>query len=209
MGKKAKEKDPNSIRRKKQMLVSVFSTALVVVLIFSLLDFVKLIGTDPSAFEMRYESDEKFSQAGKVYSLYISGEYYGTVDQNKYCMLDEDGNTDYKYCALMEQASRFTYILVLSVMLYLVLLIAKNTLDDAPFIRENIKLVKVIALMQLLLGILPGVVRTIMSFVRFDYSSTVLDEKWLYMVIIAFVIGALAVIFEKGLSLKEDVDSIA
>jgi len=209
MGKKLKKNDPELIRRRKQELVSMFSIALVVMIVFSLMDLVKLIKTESSAYELRYESDEDYKQAGKVYTLYVDGKFSGYVDQNEYCMLDENGNTDYKYCTLMDYASRFTYMLILSAMLYLVLIIAKNTLDNSPFNRENIKIVKAISIMQLLLGILPGMVRTIMSFIRFDYSSTVLDEKWLYMVIIAFVIGTIAVVFEKGLVLKEDMDSIA
>ena len=69
-------------------------------------------------------------------------------------------------------------------------------------------MVKAIAILQLLLGIIPGAVRDVMSMVKFDYSSALLDEKWFYMVVIAFVIGSIAYVFEKGLDLQEDVDSI-
>ncbi len=196
-------------RRKRLLLVSSFSTAVIVMILLALMDLIGDIRTDASAYEIRYETDDLFPQAGKVYRLYIAGESSGNVDQNEYCLLDENGNTDYKYCRLMDDASRFTYFLILSVMIYIVLIIAKETLESTPFTRNNIRLVKVIAVLQLLLSILPGAVKSVMSFLKFDYSSSVLDEKWLFMVIIAFVIGAIAHIFERGLVIQEDVDSIA
>ncbi len=201
--------DPEAKRRKKMMLVSAFSTAVFIMILFSAIDLMDDFRTDASAYEIRYEQDNTFHQAGKVYRLYIDGELCGNVNQNDYCLVDESGSTDYKYCRLMEDVSKFTYFLILSVMLYIVLLIAKDALESTPFTRDNIKSVKVIAVLQLSLSILPGAVKSAMSFLKFDYSSTVLDEKWLFMLIIAFVIGAIAHIFEKGLDLQEDVDSIA
>ncbi|MCR5323929.1 MAG: hypothetical protein K6E85_11740 [Lachnospiraceae bacterium] len=196
-------------RRKKLVLVSCFSTAVIVMILLALMDLIGDIRTDASAYEIRYETDDTFSQAGKVYRLYIDNELRGNIDQNEYCLMDENGNTDYKYCRIMDDASRFTYFLILSVMIYIVLIIAKEALESTPFTINNIRLVKVIAVLQLLLSILPGAVKSAMSFLKFSYSSTVLDEKWLFMVIIAFVIGAIAHIFERGLVIQEDVDSIA
>lgn len=209
MSIKKNNTDPETKRRKRLLLVSAFSTAVVIMIVFSLFDLIGDIRTDASAYEVRYEPDDVYPQAGKVYNLYISGELRGNVDQNDYCLVDENGSTDYKYCRLMDDASRFTYFLILSVMIYIVLIIAKEALESTPFTRENIKRVKVIAALQLSLSVVPGAVKSLMSFLKFDYSSTVLDEKWLFTVIIAFVIGAIAHIFERGLDLQEDVDSIA
>jgi TRAP-type C4-dicarboxylate transport system permease small subunit len=108
----------------------------------------------------------------------------------------------------MEDASRLAYIIILCSMLLLVLLIVKDSLEKTPFTRKNINIVKAISILQLLLGIIPGTVRTVMSQLRFGYSSSLLDEKWVYMIIIAFIIGSIAYVFEKGLDLQEDVDSI-
>ena len=203
-----KKTDPESIKRKRLRLITAFSTAVILLILFSLQDLIKDVRTDASAFEIRYEADETFPQTGKIYTLYADGEYWGEIDQNRFCLLDENGYTDYKYCVLMEDASRLCYITILCIMLYLVLLIAKDSLEKTPFTRKNIRMVKAIAILQLLLGIIPGAVRDVMSMVKFDYSSALLDEKWFYMVVIAFVIGSIAYVFEKGLDLQEDVDSI-
>ncbi|MBR5421968.1 MAG: hypothetical protein IK115_12560 [Lachnospiraceae bacterium] len=48
-----------------------------------------------------------------------------------------------------------------------------------------------------------------MSFIRFNYYSSSFDISTLYLFAIAFVIVMIAFIFEKGLALQEDVDSIA
>jgi len=208
MNTKRKQTDPESLRRKRLRIVSGFTTVVLLMILFSLQSLIEDVRIDASAFEISYEANETFPQAGNTYTLYADGEYWGEIDQNRFCLLDENGHTDYKYCVLMEDASRLCYITILCIMLYLVLLIAKDSLEKTPFTRRNIRMVKAIAILQLLLGIIPGAVRDVMSMLKFDYSSTLLDEKWFYMVVIAFVIGSIAYVFEKGLDLQEDVDSI-
>ncbi len=206
---KSKKSSPEEIRRKKLVLISAFTTAIIVALVLGLSDLIKDIRLDASAYELRYESDATYPMAGKVYTLYVDGNFRANVDQNRYCMVDENGNTDYRYCALMEDASSFTYFAIFLIMMYIVLLIAKDSIESTPFTKDNIRRIKIIAFLQLSLCILPGLVRMLMSFFRFNYSNTVLDEKSLFMFAIAFVIGAIAFIFERGLKLQEDVDSIA
>ena len=203
-----KKTDPESIKRKRLRLIIAFSTAVILMILFSLRDLIEDVRTDASAFEIRYEADETFPQTGKIYTLYADGEYWGEIDQNRFCLLDENGHTDYKYCVLMEDASRFCYITILCIMLCPVLLTAKDSLEKTPFTRKNIRMVKATAVLQLLPGIIPGAVRDVMSMVKFDYSSALPDEKWFYMVVIPFVIGSIACVFEKGPDLQEDVDSI-
>jgi hypothetical protein len=66
-----------------------------------------------------------------------------------------------------------------------------------------------ISVLQLLLAVLPGTVRMLMSFFRFNYYSSSFDITSWYMFVIAAVIALIAFIFQKGLDLQEDVDSIA
>lgn len=208
MNTKRKQTDSESLRRKRLRIVSGFTTVVLLMILFSLQSLIEDVRIDASAFEISYEANETFPQAGNTYTLYADGEYWGEIDQNRFCMIDENGQTDYKYCVLMEDASRLAYIIILCSMLLLVLLIVKDSLEKTPFTRKNIRIVKAISILQLLLGIIPGTVRTVMSQLRFGYSSDLLDEKWVYMIIIAFIIGSIAYVFEKGLDLQEDVDSI-
>ena len=94
-------------------------------------------------------------------------------------------------------------------MFFIVISIAENSYNGTPFTKKNIDLVKVISLLQLALAILPGLVRFVLSLVKFNYYSSSFDITTLYMIAIAFVIGLIAFIFRKGLALQEDVDSIA
>lgn len=195
--------------RRTDCLLTFLSVLLVIIALFTLNDLIHDIRLDQSAYELRFEHDEAFPHSGDLYRLYVEGDHRADVDYNRYSLTDENGNTDYRYCALIEDASRLTYTLILCAMLYLVIMIARNSLGTSPFTRENIKLVKAISILQLLLAILPGSARLILTLTRFDYYHSTFDISSLYLLAIAFVIAALAFIFEKGLVLQEDVDSIA
>ena len=93
-------------------------------------------------------------------------------------------------------------------MLLIVIFIAKDSMNATPFTMKNINRVKAISLLQLLLGVLPGAVRMLMSFFRFSYYSSTFDISSWYMFAIAAVIAMIAFIFQKGLDLQEDVNSI-
>jgi hypothetical protein len=188
---------------------SSFSYMLIMIILFTVGDMIRDIRTDASAYELRFEDDETFQAAGSVYRLYVNDKYYDDVDYNRFCLLDETGNTDYKYCVLVQDASNLTYILIICSMFFFVIKIANNSMGSTPFTRENIKLVKVISILQLLLGVLPGVVRMIMTMLRFSYYHGTFDVNSMFLLAISFVIAMIAFIFEKGLALQEDVDSIA
>ncbi|MCR4791804.1 MAG: DUF2975 domain-containing protein [Lachnospiraceae bacterium] len=186
-----------------------FAFMLVMIVIFTAHDLIRDIMIDSSAYEVRFENDETYATQGRIYRLYVEGQEYGDIDYNRFSITDENGNTDYKYCQLIEDASRLTYTLILSAMLYIVVIIARNSIGSTPFTTENSRLIRVIAGLQLSLCFLPGMVRLIMSFIRFDYYSSSFDIGSLYMFAIAFVISMIAYVFEKGRALQEDVDSIA
>ena len=186
-----------------------FSFMLIMIVLMAAWGLIKDIRTESSAYEVRYEADETFATRGNLYRLYISDEYCCDIDYNRYSITDDNGNTDYKYCTLIKDASNLTYTIILCAMFFIVIRIAENAYTGTPFTKKNIDLVKVISLLQLALAILPGLVRFVMSFVKFNYYSSSFDITTLYMIAIAFVIGLIAFIFQKGLALQEDVDSIA
>ena len=102
--KNSKKKNPETIRRNRQLLINALSTCVIVIILFTIFDFAEDIMTDASAYELRYEESETYPQEGKQYTMYVDGRFYGRVDQNKFCLQDEAGNTDYRYCVLMEDA---------------------------------------------------------------------------------------------------------
>jgi hypothetical protein len=197
-------------KRRKQLNGSnALRFALILILFYMVQDLVNDIRTESSAFEIRFENDTLLESAGTFYRLYVNDEEYGDIDYNQYFRTDSNGNTDYKYCRLIDDASRLTYTLILAAMMFIVTLIADSAINSTPFTKKNIDRVKMIAGLQLCLGIFPGTVRLIMSFIRFNYYSTSFNESTLFFIAIAIVIAMIAVVFEKGLALQEDVDSIA
>lgn len=185
-----------------------FMFMLAAIVFFTLYTLIIDAITPASAYEVRFESESINPNAGKFYRLYIDDEYNYDIDYNRYSLTDDAGNTDYKYCTLIEDAARLTYTLILSGMLLIVIFIARDSMNATPFTMKNINRVKAISLLQLLLGVLPGAVRMLMSFFRFSYYSSTFDISSWYMFAIAAVIAMIAFIFQKGLDLQEDVNSI-
>ena len=205
----SKDKTKKGKKSVKEYVVDFFSFVLIMLVVFRGYELVKLASMDKDSFEIRKETDELYPQAGEVYNLYIDGKDKTQVDWNEYALQDEDGNTDYKYCYLMHCVDHFMYTLFVCAMLYLVLVIYKNSVFATPFTRENIKLVKAISLLQVGLAFVPELVRKTMSLVKFNYIHSVIEIERVYMLGIAVVICGIAFIFEKGLILREDVESIA
>ena len=185
-----------------------FMFMLAAIVFFTLYTLIIDAITPASAYEVRFESESVNPNAGKFYRLYIDDEYNYDIDYNRYSLTDDAGNTDYKYCTLIEDAARLTYTLILLGMLLIVIFIARDSMNATPFTMKNINRVKAISVLQLLLGVLPGAVRMLMSFFRFSYYSSTFDISSWYMFAIAAVIAMIAFIFQKGLDLQEDVNSI-
>lgn len=204
--------DKNAVEKKRRKVLNAsnsFIFMLVMIVFFALQNLVSDIMTDSSAYEVRFEEDETFAAHGKLYRLYVGDKEYGEIDYNRYNITDDNGNTDYKYCTLIEDAARLTYTLILSAMLLIVVNIARDSAESTPFTQQNINRVKKIALLQLLLAFLPGMVRMVMSFIRFNYYHSTFDITSWYLFAISAVIAMIAYIFQRGLALQEDVDSIA
>nr|MCR5442014.1 DUF2975 domain-containing protein [Lachnospiraceae bacterium] len=196
-------------RRKWFNVSNAFVFMLAMIVFFTLESLITDAMTPADAFEVRFENESTVENAGTFYRLYVDGQYYGDVDHNRYGILDDEGNTDYKFCTVIEDVSKLTYTLLLSVMLLIVIHIARDSADSTPFTKKNIDRVKMISVLQLLLAVLPGTVRMLMSFFRFNYYSSSFDITSWYMFVISAVIAMIAFIFQKGLDLQEDVDSIA
>ncbi len=196
-------------RRKWLNVSNAFVFMLAMIVFFTLESLITDAMTPADAFEVRFENESTVENAGTFYRLYVDVQYYGDVDHNRYGILDDEGNTDYKFCTVIEDVSKLTYTLLLSVMLLIVIHIARDSANSTPFTKKNINRVKMISVLQLLLAVLPGTVRMLMSFFRFNYYSSSFDITSWYMFVIAAVIALIAFIFQKGLDLQEDVDSIA
>ena len=187
----------------------VFSFLLTMLLLFSAQDFITTVVSDSDSYEIKYETEETLDNGQMLYRLYKDDQYIEDVDPNRYYLLDSEGNTDFRYCALTEDAGSLAYAAILGAMLMLIVSIIESTQRGTPFTKANVRRIRAISLLQLALAIVPGAVKLIMTLVRFDYISSTFSLNSFYMLIIAFVIAMIAQAFDYGVKLQEDSDSIA
>lgn len=230
--KQKKNKKPISNRAWSAALI-----CMVVMISFSnIKNLIKNITTDKSDYKIRYEtSDEQYGDSDKkdlvdiatedkgnskeeknetnnqqkLYCLYINDIYCKDVDINNYSYVDSNGNTDYKYCALTEDANNLTCTLLLMAMITLIILIAKDSFEKTPFTHANVNRIKAIAILQLLFAALPGMVTFVMTMARFLNCHGTFNIRWFYPFIISVITALIANVFQYGVKLQEDSDSIA
>lgn len=195
-----------------------FSYVIIMLLIFQVIGFGKTLLSDPDSYEIRYEAAMggavESSSGGMgsqmVYRLYRDGEDQCDVDINRYDLRDENGNPDLKYCFLMDEASTLSSVLLIGAMIFIVSRIAAEISGgSSPFTRRNVRYIRIIGTLQFALAIVPGLVRMIMSFFRFMYYSSTFTINSFFMFVVAFAIMTLAQVFDYGVKLQEDMDSIA
>ena len=196
-------------RRKKIRIMQGISFFLVMILLFSLQDLIRDLRTNNDQYEIRLEMPFGVTNGQQVYELFRDGEHVRDVDYNEFNLLDENGNMDVKYCLLIQDVRNLSYVIILSAMLIIVITIVDNSIGGSPFTRQNAKRIRMIGILQIAIAIVPGLTTFLMKFFKFEYAS--IEFRWtnFYMFIIAYAIMTLAQVFDYGVKLQEDVDSIA
>lgn len=177
--------------------------------LFAGTDFVKAVVSKNDSYELKCEQEETVDNGQMVYRLYINGELYGDADYELYSLLDENGNTDYRWCFLTERLKGLSHAVILTLMIIFVIKIAVSTKEKTPFTPQNTKRIRIIGFLQLALALVPGLVVVVMKTIRFQYIILHPTISWLYMVSVGFIILMLAQVFEYGVRLQEDNDLIA
>lgn len=202
--------DQKTKKRQKLIRFSTFvASVITILLLFQIRDFIEAAISKENDYEIRYEEPIGVTNHQKVYRLYKNGEQMDDIDYNQYTLLDEKGNMDLRYCALMNEARNLAYSLILGVMMIFVILIANNAYQGTPFTHQNANFIRVIGGLQFALAIVPGLVVFLMNFFKFEYANLSLEWNGFYMFVIGFAIMVLAQVFDYGVRLQEDVDSIA
>ncbi|MCR4839942.1 MAG: DUF2975 domain-containing protein [Lachnospiraceae bacterium] len=181
---------------------------LVMLTFFAMKDFIKNVRTGSNRYEIRYETEKTLSDEQMIYRLYINDEYVKDVDINKYSYVDENGKTDYKYCALIENANSLTSTLLLAIMFVIVVFIVKDSISSTPFTKKNVNRIRLLSALQISFAVFPGAVSMMVCFFRFNYYSADFTIRSFYPLIIAFITGLISTVFDIGVKLQEDSDSI-
>lgn len=193
--------------KKFEIMTIVMVWAIVFFSIIKVSDYVKLVSSKSSSYQVKYEKEETLNNNQKVYRLYKDDIGYGDVDINKYSLVDDKGNTDYKYCYLMDITEETVGFIFIAIIYVLVILMVRNS-KDGPFSKKNCKYLRIISILMLCFAVIPGMVRFVMSIARFSYVSGSFDLKFIYMLLVAFAIAIVAQVFDYGVKLQEDNDSI-
>ena len=192
-----------------QQVCAIIAFVIIMLLLFQTKDFVVAAVSADDSYDVRLEEVGTLENHQKVYQLFKNGEYYGDVDYNSYSLLDENGNTDYRYCHLIASARSLAFSVILGMMMIVVIVIVLSASNKTPFTHRNANRIRLIGALQFGLAIVPGLVKFLMTFFRFDYVSTPLTMEGFYMFVIGFAIMVIAQVFDHGVRLQEDIDSIA
>ena len=196
-------------RVRRLQITSIISLAIVMMLIFRAKDFVTAVFSKSDSYEIRLEEESDTEGRQQIYRLYKNGERMRDIDYNRYAVTDEKGNQDVRYCVLMEEAKSLAYAVLLGAMLILAIVVATASSGGTPFTRKNARRIRWIGVLQFGLAIIPGLVWFLMSFFRFEHTSIRLTMTSFYMFAIGVAVMILAQVFDHGVKLQEDVDSIA
>ena len=203
------EESKLKVRRKKIRFMQALTFFLVMIMMLSLQDFFRDLRSKNATYEIRYEMPLGVTNGQHVYELFKNGEHVCDVDYNEFNLLDENGNQDIWYCLMIQDVRNLCYVVILSIMLIVVIIIVNDTIDNAPFNRSNVKRIRLIGVLQFALAIVPGMSTLVMKFFKFEYANIQFNWTGFYMFIIASAIMSLAQVFDYGVKLQEDVDSIA
>lgn len=180
----------------------------IMLLFFHTRDFINAVRTDKYSYELKYQSVET-TNGQEAWQLFRNSEYFNDVNPNDYNLLDSNGNTDIKYCAIIYETRGLVFSAILTAMIILVLMIAANSRNYTPFTRKNAKRIKAIGYLQFSLAIVPGLIECIMKSLKFEYIYLHPRIESLYMLVIGFVILMISKIFNQGVELQEENDLIA
>ena len=202
------------LKGKSQMTMRKIKAAVVMLVCFitfcslqKVSDLVKYATTKASDYTIKYEKEEEAINDQKVYRLYRNDIYYGDVDINQYSFTDDKGNTDYKFCYLMSLTEETVGFIFIAAIYAIVILIVINS-QESPFNKLNTIYMRVISLLMLGYAIVPGLVKAIMGLVRFQHARGTFSLKFVYMILVAAGVVVIAQVFDYGVKIQEDNDSI-
>ena len=192
-----------------QQVCSGIALAIILLLLFQAKDFIVAAVAGKDTYDVRLVEEDTLENHQQVYRLYKNNEDYGDVDYNLYSLLDDNGNTDYRYCHLIQSARSLAFCVILGAMMLVVIVMVMSASKGTPFTHKNANRIRLIGVLQFGLAIVPGLVKFLMTFFRFDYVSTPLTMEGFYMFVIGFAIMVIAQLFDYGVKLQEDIYSIA
>ncbi|NLZ48092.1 MAG: hypothetical protein GX895_04760 [Clostridiales bacterium] len=171
----------------------------------SLVDIIKLSNKNSQAFEVKILNDGK--DKGN-YCLFIDGENQGPVDYNEYlAYVDSNGNINVKICHIAAGIAVLIRRLFMAVIFYFAYLILKNIFK--PFCKNNIRTLRIMSLLTLLLSCVPALVEDVIKAVTFGNTTIVFSQMDFFAFMMAVLLGIISEVFKYGNYLQEEIEQIA
>ena len=195
-------------------IIFIALTCLIAVTIFNTVKF----GLVPaSEYKVELTLDEMSEDtAFEYYSLYIDGENMGAVDYNEMCSDNANDDTDDNKCIktmfLAGEVEKILKLIIISVVVASVyFMFDKIKKGESPFQRDSVKILRCAAILIIVEGILPGVVKFLIAFFSMSCVSMnmTFDPQDIFIVVLGIVVGMISEVFRYGCDLQEDSDLIA
>lgn len=178
-----------------------------VLLVANIVDLFSSATKSKASYNVKYAED---TFGNKQYDLYIDGVQKGPVDINAYGRLDENGDTNYKYCYLIDCVTYIvSMILVMGIFITLFIMLHDVTKAGKPFNMKNVRLMQLISILVMIFAVTPGMVKLTFTFILFLNAEWRISGTHLFIMLFGFAFGVIAEIFKYGYKLQDDMDSIA
>jgi|GEM_PF-2437568 hypothetical protein len=182
-------------------IMAVFLTAYIV-------DLFSSATKSKESYNTKYTDEDTFGN--KQYYLYVDGVQKEPVDINEYGRLDENGDTNYKYCYLIECVTYIvSIILVMGIFITLLIMLHDVTKVGKPFNMKNVRLMQLISILVMIFAVTPGMVKLTFTFILFLNAEWRISGTHLFILLFGFAIGVIAEMFKYGYKLQDDMDLIA
>jgi membrane protein YdbS with pleckstrin-like domain len=168
-------------------------------------DIVKYYYKSENYFEVKMV-DEGNSKG--YYCLFIDGENWDTVDYNEYVTtVDENGNANIKMSFLIQKVGTLVRTIFMAVIFHFAFLILDNIFE--PFSKRNIKRLRIIAVLTMLLALIPGAIMEVLKLLFFYKSHITFSQINFFVLMTGILLGVLSEVFKYGHELQEEIEQIA
>lgn len=188
--------------RQDGIFVLIIGAVMGILTLMSLWRIVDYSHRSESAFEMQ----TKTTAAGDEYGLLVNGVYEMAVDYNDYLQMSENA----KVTAIAETAEYMVNALLLGTIFLLLHFVIRNFVKQkTPFVKQNIILMRGIAVLTILSAMLPGISKAMLSLALLESGTIHFSIMNFWLLMLGVALGVIAEIFRYGYSLQEEMNQIA
>lgn len=184
--------------RKLTSLIFFFILSLIILTLIDIIDFSK---KSADAFEV------KSNETGAYY-LYIDGNKWSNIDYNEYISnVDSNGNTNFKFCIQIDKVKTLVIYIFMAFIIHFIFLMLDNIFE--PFSMNNIKRLRMIALLTFLMPLVSSAVTVLIKLNVFQNPTFYFSKVNFMVCLLGVIIGVISEIFKFGYDLQDEINQYA